>query len=535
MKRRWGSVRAPGLSWGDGAPSRDVPLVPVAPSASGRAGSRPRAQGRATPTIVDRSSLERSSASSADACQSDSRGSAATARAIAADPARLDVAVKSLTRDFFSTNGAAVKKSKRELAEELAKLAGFDPVYPLSVELVIAVGAALKAAGYRSAPSYIGELKLRHVEENYPVGPALARAIKLANDSSERGIGPVNKAPEVPLEAFDFTVQHDEFILGAADSYVVAVNWLLREIELAAIEVSPRRLAFKLVGECEALTLFLPTSKTDQSGQGAARTLAHECQGSGGYVLRSIDTCPVCAVKRQLDRLKANWGKPRWEDLEPLQLPLFPTPQGDKPSKATVVAAWTACLRAEAQPPTPAGHSARRTGAKRRAKMGWSLWQIQFMGRWAASTVVDYVEEAMAEMTATWSMASSSASATHSASAQPATPGASGNALTLLERIDTLESLLDQIRNASSVVTKPEPLTQADLTSNSHKLAVVGSRAHRIDESVLEWPRTLWVTSCGWRCGDNYKLKIFSPTISLHSSVSLCARPGCWASRPEGK
>eukprot|EP00972_Heterocapsa_arctica_P088751 13086702-Heterocapsa_arctica.AAC.1 len=46
--------------------------------------------------------------------------------------------------------------------------------------------------------------------------------------------------------------------------------------------------------------------------------------------------------------------------------------------------------------------------------MGYSLWMIQFIGRWAASSVLGYVEEAMAEVTATWG------------SSAPKTPGLPG-------------------------------------------------------------------------------------------------------------
>ena len=61
------------------------------------------------------------------------------------------------------------------------------------------MAAALKGGGFRSAASYLSELKLKHIEENFVIEPALGRALKLATDSTERGIGPASKAVEAQL------------------------------------------------------------------------------------------------------------------------------------------------------------------------------------------------------------------------------------------------------------------------------------------------------------------------------------------------
>ena len=373
MKRKWGACRAPPLAWGNGesAPSGGpttfktvgvVPKIVSPPPATGGAGDhRQRA---------------------AQAVQYNARrGSADVAREIAGDPDRLAAAVNQLRQDFFGSKVHTVKKSKRALAEELAILAGYRTIYPLSVELVTAVAAALKAGGFRSAASYLSELKLKHIEENFVIEPALGRLLKLATDSTERGIGPASKAAEAQLEEFDLETANDNVVIGGSDSYVVAVCWLLREIELANVKVDKECLRLLVLSGRETVTLNLPTSKTDTKGKGAARTLAHECDIPGSRLPAGARTCPVCAVKRQLERLKANWGCPSLEDVQVLDLPLFPAPGGGTASKQTMIAAWKKVHRAASPDVQLSGHSARRTGAKRRAKQGWSLWQIQFMGR----------------------------------------------------------------------------------------------------------------------------------------------------------
>ena len=452
------------------------------------------------------------------------------AREIAADPELREEAIAKLTKDFFSNNVAATKKAKRALAEDLVQLAGFDEVYPLSPDKVKVAAAALKGAHFRSAASYIGELRLGHIERDLVISPALGRMLKLVNDSMERGIGPPQKATEAQFEEFDLLVDNDAFILGGTDSYVVAVNWLLREAELLNIRADPSHVYITGAVGCEVVTLRLPTSKNDQTGLGAARTLSHECDGRGRLLMRTSSTCPVCAILRQLRRLYAKFGCESIEDLSAHQLPLFPASNGDAPSKNLVIEAWSAGWLNPSGARALSGHSARRTGAKRRAKLGWSLWQIQFMGRWAASTVVDYVEEAMAEVTVDWSAGAGGQDqqepeCSHTSLAIPA----------LSDRVEKLEARLEEWRNAGKAFDNNSlDMMAPGAEYSAYKVLLTGTRAHKIDSSILEWPRTLWVTSCGWRCGANAKIKIFESSKFEKCGTELCGRPGCWASRPQG-
>ena len=300
------------------------------------------------------------------------------ARAIAADPGQLRAARTKLVQDHFGKNTLLVKKSKLALAEDLARLAGLSPIYPLSVDCIEAVAAALKEAGFRSASSYISELRLRHIELDFQIPPALGRAIKLAQDSTERDIGPAQKAEELRLRDVDFGEHNELDIIGVADSYTVAVGWLLREIELGAITACTDQITIEgNVGE-ELITLLLPTSKMDQSGKGAARRLAHECGRTSRLELCSRDACPVCAVLRQLVRLQGAFAFGSRAALLESELPLFPRKDGTRPTKPQVIEAWRVLPKFSSHKP-PLGHSARRSGAKRRARLGWSLWQIQFL------------------------------------------------------------------------------------------------------------------------------------------------------------
>eukprot|EP00971_Amphidinium_carterae_P167560 3319978-Amphidinium_carterae.1 len=85
----------------------------------------------------------------------------------------------------------------------------------------------------------------------------LVRVLANCKRSLERGLGPVHRAPELPLNGL---------ISGA--SYIVAFRWLLREIEVAAL--MPEDVTFS---EPDATaTLKIRVSKNDQRAAGTQRT-----------------------------------------------------------------------------------------------------------------------------------------------------------------------------------------------------------------------------------------------------------------------
>ena len=165
--------------------------------------------------------------------------------------------------------------------------------------------------------------------------------------------------------------------------------------------------------------------------------------------------CAPCAVRRQLQRVNMKFEAPMPKHVEDNR-PLFPSLYGSRLSKPQLLKEWeslTACSEL-----SPSGHSPRRSGAKRYARQGLSLWQIQFLGRWAASTVVQYVGEALEDVTAGRSRSiDSSCLQVHHASLEKAssstTPraaianmadhlGTMGTVAQLSGRIDQMEQLL---------------------------------------------------------------------------------------------
>ena len=363
-------------------------------------------------------------------------------------------------------------------------------------------------AGYRSAPAYIAELRLRHIELDFAISPALDRTFKKVNDAITRGLGPAKKAPEVKLSAIQYTVASS--VVGAADAYVVSLHWLLRADETENLLLSKTSLVLHdSRTDPGDVTLRVPTSKTDPRGNGASRRLTCICKLIAGMGDPTPDACPTCAVRRQVSRLRLLFG---WElNDEGGTRPLFPRLDGSRAAKAQLVEAWGVVT---SQNDKPTGHSPRRSGAKRYARQGWSVWMIQFMGRWAASTVLEYIEEAMAEVTACWArLPVCCPSGELEANEAGRLAGTKGGCPKLSERVDRIEQIILDTR---------ERLAQSESQGGRLSLKmleiedqVMGRQwvwkttdscerdrtVHLVVEESLEWPNALWTTKCGWRFG----------------------------------
>ena len=488
------------------APSEGAPRARPGELAAPERAERPGAPGRA-----------RAAGAVGEPPDKKPRGSATLAMDIAGDPVRLQAAVDALQDKFFAANTKGVKASKKKLAEGLAAQCGFPQPYPLNEEVVVKVAAALQAAGYRSAYSYVLELKLGHIELDFDLSPAMSRLLKKVEDGLTRGVGPPDKAPEVRVEALVEDCEAGSVlpVVGAKDAYVTAVGWLLRAEEVVGLVLSP----VNLVLHCDSrdVTLRLPVSKTDQAGHGAARRLGCVCDLDFKGIADPKAVCAACAVRRQVSRLEALFGAKLGGKRG---LPLFPTREGDRPSKAALVQCWGKLAQGGV---APGGHSGRRTGAKLLAKLGWSVWMIQFLGRWAASTVLGYIEEAMAECTSSWHGSVSGWTApgapavlAHSASAgstAPATPpglalgdrlGSQGGVARLSSRVDRAEQAINEHARARAQLAQEVVGLEAQLAklrdARGAGRSVLGpERIHRVEEGVLLWPVALWATACGWR------------------------------------
>ena len=293
-------------------------------------------------------------------------------------------ALAKFDKDIYADGTVETQNSRWATLSSLAETLGIQLV-PITKSALRKLMAVLKQAGYRSADQYISVLTARHVEEGHYIDEALHRFIGQAKDSIVRGIGPPSRAGEFDL--FELLAKFDEIQasatgpVDAADAVVVAVWWLLREIEASALTLKQVRvLGDKKIGE-----LSLGMTKTDIQGIGAKRRHECTCGLQGGRFARA---CPVDALDRQLKRRRlAGAGPDDW---------LFPAADGGPAAKA----GWVCMLRDNFSPLGDEelnGHSMRRVGAKALAKMGVEEWVIMWLGRWGGPSVKLYIEEAHAE------------------------------------------------------------------------------------------------------------------------------------------
>ena len=209
-------------------------------------------------------------------------------------------ALARLRNDFFSKSTRKPKASRMKLvlkvASKVAKtLERGRPPLPLSAE-VLEGTAAVKEAGFKSAETYLVELKLAHVEKGHPWSHHLQRTLDLCKKSVRRNRGPKSKAPAVDLEKVTKVKQVTNWgkkkgkLAFSKESFLFAAVWILREDELGNLCTSDVRVEDRLV------FLYLANSKTDVEAEGTLSVLQRRCTGQ---------TCrALCPKKVSLDLLQ---------------------------------------------------------------------------------------------------------------------------------------------------------------------------------------------------------------------------------------
>ena len=316
----------------------------------------------------------------------------------------------------FAVTTMGPKFAKLRLMEGLLQKA-VGQVYPLTRDGIRAGAACLLSGNYRSAAGYLSELKQEHIRKDCVWNDTLQLAIREAVRGCTRGMGPPDRAPEVRVSLVAITP--DPEFVGVTTggprrprrAWVVAMFWLLREIELASLTLHPSSVrCWKQRGRRRA-TLFLPITKKDQMGKGAARTWSCLCGGDpvpdGDVDLELANMCPVCTVWEQAAEVEHVTGVSR-DSPEAKQVPLFPTHDGRMPDKRNVVAAWAELFGESALDWNPAeqdgqlgapefvgvdGHSPRRSGAKFLIRIGWFREGVAYLGRWGSDAILFYIEE----------------------------------------------------------------------------------------------------------------------------------------------
>ena len=352
---------------------------------------------------------------------------------LASDAPPLDLAAvdEAFLRDRWAATSQAPRESRWVTWQKLAARRGLAPL-PLTRESLFAVGALLKAAGYRSASQYFSVARQKHSEAGHEWTPELQEARAQSLRSINRGIGPATPKLDLCLEnaRSDFSQQvgqafetlrcaPDERISFPSQACVTASWFMLRGIELA--NVQGRDVTFRKANR--EVSLSLPVSKTDPEGRGCSRV--HRCICSLRHEASCQQRCPEEHLFTPLQRCDCSYGRSplcvfhallqvvvsirqagRWAP----EVHLFRAPSSSVASPTQVVHLARACALVLQQQVLEewgaeavkrwAQHVFRVAGAQLFARSYLDLPYIQLMGRWGSMAVLRYVQEAAVQLPA---------------------------------------------------------------------------------------------------------------------------------------
>ena len=327
-------------------------------------------------------------------------------------------AMDALVEDFYAASSAPSVAAKWKTVVKALALYDFTP-FPPTPSKILALGAVLKAGGYRSAEAYLQSYRTAADRAEHPFGGAEVRAMRDAARSCKRGLGGPVRARPLPFERLgDDALPNDEKPwcprgpLGPKNAVILGSWFLMREAELSGAKASSIKVVTR-AGRPPIVQWSLPASKTDQQALGVART--HGCCCSTAFRRR----CPAHSAWDQLMILEEKFPQcfaarsAQNADAPPActddSLPLFPTVEGEICAKTDMTETIVqAAKRLEVPLELPdgservSGHSLRATGAQGLARAGLELWAIQLIGRWGSDAVQTYVREAFVESSESW-------------------------------------------------------------------------------------------------------------------------------------
>ena len=261
------------------------------------------------------------------------------------------------------------------------------PAWPITTRTLEVIGAAFRAGAYRSAKEYfLAAFRYQEHDLRLEVDPLLRRFANRVIKAIVRGL-PGSRLKEAfplpalaPLVSFADRAAFDpERAAHSADVFVIAVWFMLREIEVAAARVGDMVVSPGLV------VLDLPLHKTATGGERTLTRRSLRCAcGAATHPL-----CPVHAAMRHLVRLGA-------AGLLSSAGPLFPGKGGGTRSKDESVAFLRGALEAAGLVTTyqDANGIERVAGATFLAARGIPMAVIQLLGRWSSRAIERYTQSA---------------------------------------------------------------------------------------------------------------------------------------------
>lgn len=406
------------------------------------------------------------------------------------------------------------------------------PAVPVEPADIGYVGALMKARGYRSFANYVSRMKELHVKAGFYWSPLHELEAKQGTRSVTRGQGPARQSAPLsvpgaavlleglgvsPVVPGGPTHPRGVIVLGSA--------FLLRELELATARAAHASVDSKR----RCFWLELPVSKTDPSAIGCSRCWGCICEAHDGHAEPS---CPYCVGVTHLAHLRWLFGEGE-ENALPVELPLFPTADGDTVFKENVVRTIEAAAASLGEELTDGGgrrrfggHSLRVSGAKWLASIGIEVAKIQVLARWSSDVVLRYIGESHIQSI---SQDVKKARATRRAVdavdyTNEESKLANTDSLQKKNEIERLTSAFDA--KISEHDAKLEHRLSALELENRAAPSLVTNEKNgvlHVVEGPLELASSLWRTRCGWSFGKSPHFRLLSRP-SAPPSALWCRR-----------
>ena len=254
------------------------------------------------------------------------------------------------------------------------------------------MGAMLQA-GYKSLESYMSAARTRNSELGFAVPVELRAWMRGAERAVIRNRGRSDRAVLFDVEEIARTHAADEEstvsagpVLAVA-ALVTACWWMLRAIELINLRIE----SVLFHSDTKKVELRLGKTKTDIQGISCRRIFDCVCATALAprlcpyHVLHTVSCLRESSVAQPSD-------------------PLFAAKRGGFPTHDGTVTAWRRIVGPDATVDDwgdhtcreLTGHSPRRVGAQWLTRLGLSLWQVMYIGRWGSQSVERYISEAAA-------------------------------------------------------------------------------------------------------------------------------------------
>ena len=396
-------------------------------------------------------------------------------------------AAQKLEEDFFANSSRASKASKRNTVETILKAVAKGDIYPVSVHTLRMLASTLKETGYKSANAYVTEAKIAHIEKGHEWSQLLERNYRLCLTAVNRGKGPRKKAPEVQEDAWAIHDLHPNpnspttRVRWATHLFAVAVQWMMRELEIAALHTG----LVHLNPEDRTVMVSWESSKNDTSAAGTRRVLKCICDGDCDM------RCPYEVLAFLVKKAKEVVSHPHYLAVDGAGQPV---------SKAAVVGSWQYLYG-----PSITGHSGSRSGALQYIRKGRSISQVAFLGRWKSNiiqTMAVNVGDKFGAGEADLKLKGDFSDVKVLQASVPACPEVK------LCMVEDLKKKIRQLKSGRRLdkvaLKKSVKELEGKMNENrkylptiviSQKLQV----AHYNTRSLLVSPSALWKTLCGWQ------------------------------------